>query len=89
MFRFVTTLRTIAGCVLLALALTSSASAEDEIFRVTNVKIDDSLNIRQTPSSDAPITGTVPWNGTQILRIGECHEWCRIRYKTVEGWVNR
>ena len=45
--------------------------------------------MRSGPSADAPVIGRIAPDAKGIARAGECREWCHVRYKQMEGWVNR
>ena len=72
----------------MAVALPPEAGSE-EVFRVIGVARGDVLNIRVVPKLGAAVVGQVPADATEIVRIGECKAWCRVRYGAVEGWVDR
>ena len=63
-------------------------SAQADTFRVVNVASNDFLSIRSTPNTDGKLTGKIPPDARGIARVGECKDWCRVRYKGNDGWVN-
>ena len=59
-------------------------------FRVAGVAADDVLNVRTGPASNYPIISTVPPHARGVNILGQCvQDWCRVRYKSASGWVNR
>jgi SH3-like domain-containing protein len=58
-------------------------------FRVVGVAYDDVLNIRSGPSMGHAIVGVIPPRGRGVRIVGECEEWCPVRYNGASGWVNR
>ena len=80
-------LRNIAA-LLVVFAISSAAQTQDS-FRVTGVDEGDALNMRSAPKINASVVGKIPAQAAGIVRAGECKSWCRVRYGTVEGWVDR
>ena len=78
----------IGGAILAGVVTLPEARSED-VFRVTGVARDDVLNIRVAPKLGAAVVGKVPADARDIVRVGECQAWCRVRYGSVEGWVDR
>jgi uncharacterized protein YraI len=65
-----------------------------DCYRVVKVRSDDMLWIRSKPGIKSQRVGAIPYNGTQIQITGaeirrEKPRWVPIRYKDIEGWVNR
>jgi hypothetical protein len=67
-------------------------------YRVIDVRNDDVLSIRKFPHWTSDIVGTIPYNGRNIIWLGEKElvegtkknfEWYKIKYNGVTGWVNR
>lgn len=67
----------------------SHVLAADEVFRVVNVRLNDTLVIRAAPNADAAVRGKIPANAKGVVKTGECKDWCLVRYNRVEGWVNK
>lgn len=68
----------------------ASASAQSqELFRVVGVAKGDVLNMRSSPSADAPTTGAITADASGIALVGECKTWCQVRHGRIVGWVNR
>jgi SH3-like domain-containing protein len=57
-------------------------------YRVVYVAPDDVLNIRSGPSVGYPVVGMIPPRGRGVRIVGECDEWCPVRYNGASGWVN-
>ncbi len=63
-------------------------------YRVVKVAADDMLSIRAEPRVSSDQVGSIPFKGTDIqitgqeLSIGKSR-WVPIKYKALEGWVNR
>lgn len=65
------------------------AAVAAEQFRVVGVNRPDVLNIRGGPSARHDIVGTIPPGAGGIAGLGQCQAgWCRIRFGSIEGWVN-
>jgi uncharacterized protein YraI len=70
-------------------------AANDECdYRVVKVQDDDTLVVRFGPAVKYKSVGSIPYDGTQIKMMGPDIEigksrWVPIKYKMVEGWVNR
>ena len=59
-------------------------------FRVAGVAADDVLNVRTGPAPNYPVIATVPPHARGVNILGQCvQDWCRVRYKSASGWVNR
>jgi len=63
-------------------------------YRIIKVKNDDMLWIRSEPSIDSHELGAIPYDGVDIQVTGEVEKikktrWVPIKYKGIEGWVNR
>ncbi len=79
-----------------ALVLAGAAQAgEPEYWSVVGVAPDDVLNIREHPSAEADILGTIPPNSRRLRGFGcvasppEGRQWCRIKYGQTDGWVRQ
>lgn len=71
-----------------------SASAATRIsppeFVVVNVQANDVLNLRNAPSSEAEIVGSLLPGSRGIAIIGACQlEWCPVQHNSKRGWVHR
>lgn len=67
----------------------TSASANGLLHRVANVNPSDVLNVRQGPSSEAAVIGTLRPATSGIARSGDCRTgWCPIAHAGLNGWVN-
>lgn len=75
----------------LAVGVLSAAGshAQTDAFRVINVASGDFLAMRAAPNAEAKLVGKIPPDAKNIIRIGQCTDWCRVRYEGREGWVNR
>lgn len=63
--------------------------APTNAYRVTNVAQDDKLNVRDGPSADDDVIGTLQAEQRGIKLSGECRSrWCPITHGGVSGWVN-
>lgn len=59
------------------------------IMSVVNVARWDVLNVRQGPTADHGIVGTIAPNSRDVLVTGPCRErWCPVKHQGVNGWVN-
>lgn len=69
---------------------TSRASPEPvATHRVANVRADDVLNVREGPSADDPVVGTLAPETRGIAITGACRlRWCPVTGRNVSGWVN-
>lgn len=73
-----------------ALFLTTAAHAQSfpAIFRVTDVRAGDVLNIRAEPSSQAPILGSFHRfeTGIEVVGLSEDRRWGLVRVGDAMGW---
>ena len=75
-------------------AFRSSGSAEQPAralpsFRVAGVDDDDVLNVRNGPSADHSVIGTIPPDAAGIKIVGSCvSAWCPVQHRGITGWVN-
>ena len=61
----------------------------EPMFRVTNVRSDDVLNIRSGPSADFDVVGELPPDGRGIAVTSACRaKWCPVLHRSTIGWVN-
>lgn len=75
---------------LLPAARRSAAVAVEPTFKVVNVRSDDVLNVREGPSSEEEVVGSIASGGRGIAMTGACRsQWCPVRHLDVRGWVNR
>jgi hypothetical protein len=59
-------------------------------FRIVKVAEHDVLNVRQGPSAEHGIVGSLPPSTRGIALKGECQTtWCPVVHGAVTGWVNR
>lgn len=59
------------------------------VHRVVGVAYNDVLNVRAGPSAKHTIVGVIPYDGVDVIMLGECHgKWCRVRYDDTYGWVH-
>ena len=66
-----------------------SGARQQELFRVVNVDMDDVLNVREGPSADHTIVGTIVPQATGVRLTGPCLSfWCPVSHRGVAGWVN-
>ena len=75
-------------------ALPSGAEAdpvvEGEEHCVVNVRADDALNLRERPSTNAPIAARKRHDACGILVTGACRgSWCPVEDGHSLGWVHR
>jgi hypothetical protein len=74
---------------LAALPSEASGARQQELFRVVGVTIDDVLNVREGPSADHTIVGTILPEATGLRLTGPCLSvWCPISHRGTTGWVN-
>jgi hypothetical protein len=72
-----------------ALASEANGARQQELFRVVGVNIDDVLNVREGPSADHTIVGTILPEATGLRLMGPCLSvWCPISHRGTTGWVN-
>ncbi len=75
-------------------AAPSSSHAKSSVdrpapHRVANVGPEDLLNVRQGPSADDEVVGTLKPETRGIAMSGECRDrWCPITHADLSGWVN-
>lgn len=73
---------------------TARGSAPQPDFRVTDVSVDDFLNMRSGPGRQFPAIAALPWNARgitvhQCLPVsGYSKKWCQISWQTYEGWAS-
>ena len=61
----------------------------EPMFKVTNVRSDDVLNVRSGPSADFDIVSALPPGSRGIAITGVCRsQWCPVRHQASSGWVN-
>lgn len=73
------------------LALPAQATQEyilPTLFDVTGVAADDVLNIRETPSANAPIIGSLAPDQTHVEVIEERDGWGRVNSDERSGWIS-
>ncbi len=59
------------------------------LYRVSNVRSWDVLNVRDQPTASSPIVGQLGFNERNIKLIGACRKlWCPVRLGGQRGWVN-
>jgi len=64
----------------------------DKYFQVTNVPVNDVLNIRAWPSHKSKKVGEIPrrqdcvWVSRSISKKGK--KWYKVNFLGVDGWVN-
>src|SRR5262245_15501827 len=58
-------------------------------FRVAGVDLDDVLNVRNGPSAEHDVIGSILPDAGGIKIIGPCvSAWCPIQHRGITGWVN-
>jgi hypothetical protein len=59
-------------------------------WRVVGVAADDVLNLRESPSPRGFVLDEIPFdaNGLRNLGCQDDRNWCKVRYRGQEGWVN-
>lgn len=59
-------------------------------WRVVGVSPDDVLNMRETPSPRGFVVGEIPFDADGLRNLGclDGQNWCKVRYRGQEGWVN-
>lgn len=81
---------TLAASISLTVIATAQASGPDQ-FVVSGVSKGDVLNIRQAPSANSPIIGSLR-NGDVINNRGcrqvQTSRWCNISHRGGSGWVS-
>lgn len=75
-------------------AATSRTLKPNASYVVFNVRLNDSLNVREAPSLKATAIGKLPYNAKGVKFTGEQHKsskevWVKIQYETLTGWVNQ
>jgi SH3-like domain-containing protein len=66
----------------------AEAGASGQRFRVTGVSMLESAPVREYPSPEAGIIGSLPSYASGIVAIGACDgQWRHIRYLGLVGWV--
>lgn len=68
-------------------------SLEFDFFKVVNIRINDVLNIRQTPNPQGIRLGNIPYNKcvtsyTNKSSLYNSQKWVKVTYNGIEGWVN-
>jgi hypothetical protein len=63
-------------------------------YAVFNVRLDDSLNVREVPSLKATAIGKLPYNAKDVRFTGERQKigketWVKIESGNISGWVNQ
>lgn len=63
-------------------------------YAVFNVRMDDSLNVREAPGLKANVTGRLPHDAAGIKFIGDIQRagketWVKIKFGDLTGWVNQ
>ena len=59
-------------------------------FWVSGVAANDVLNVRQGPSADATVLGSIPPQSRGVRIAGGCAGlWCQVQFEKLRGWVNR
>ncbi|HMV82908.1 MAG TPA: SH3 domain-containing protein [Blastocatellia bacterium] len=63
-------------------------------YAVFNVRMDDSLNVREAPSLKANIAGKLPYDAANIKFTGDAQKtgketWVKIKFDSLVGWVNQ
>jgi uncharacterized membrane protein len=68
--------------------MAQSERALSELFTVTGVASNDTLNVRTTPSASAAILGALqPSETVEILRLSDDGNWGRVSIEEASGWV--
>ncbi|MBE1207616.1 SH3 domain-containing protein [Aminobacter carboxidus] len=59
-------------------------------WRVVGVATDDVLNLRENPSPRGFVLDEIPFDATGLRNLGcqDDRNWCKVRYRGQEGWVN-
>jgi Bacterial SH3 domain len=58
-------------------------------FRVAGVELDDVLNVRDGPSAEHDVIGSILPDAAGIKIVGPCvSAWCPIEHRGLSGWVN-
>ncbi|MBB6464457.1 hypothetical protein HNQ96_000304 [Aminobacter lissarensis] len=59
-------------------------------WRVVGVAADDVLNLRENPSPRGFVLDEIPFDATGLRNLGcqDDRNWCKVRYRGQEGWVN-
>jgi hypothetical protein len=58
-------------------------------FRVAGVDLDDVLNVRNGPSPEHDVVGSILPDAAGIKIVGPCvSAWCPIQHRGISGWVN-
>jgi hypothetical protein len=59
------------------------------LFRVAGVDEDDVLNVRNGPSAEHGVIGSILPDAAGIKIVGPCvSTWCPIQHRGISGWVN-
>jgi hypothetical protein len=65
------------------------ASRAQLSFRVAGVELDDVLNVRNGPSAEHDVVGSILPDAAGIKIVGPCvSAWCPIQHRGIIGWVN-
>ncbi len=75
-------------------AATSRTLKPNASYAVFNVRMDDSLNVRETPGLSANIIGKLPHDAANIKFTGDAQKtgketWVKIKFGALTGWVNQ
>lgn len=87
-------MKTLAACLVLLVASATSLVAEATryplLHTVVGVAADDVLNIRQSPSGDAPILATLPpgKTGVEVVMEDPSGKWGLVNTGEIPGWAS-
>jgi SH3-like domain-containing protein len=57
-------------------------------YKVTGMEITGRLFVKDYPSDEADDVGAIPAFASGLVQIGDCKDWCHIRFLGTVGWVN-
>lgn len=68
----------------------ASTASREPLFKVANVAKADMLNVREGPSAEHDIVGSLSSETSGLRLTGPCQSrWCPVVHNDLAGWVNR
>ena len=68
----------------------ANSARQQESFKVVGVDMDDVLNVREGPSADHMVVGTIRPETSGVRVVGPCLSlWCPVSHRGIAGWVNK
>ncbi len=77
-----------ASVALLLIALAAQAQILPEVYTVTNVAANDTLNVRAQPSGQSADIGDIyPSGQVEVIALNDDGKWGKIIWQEANGWV--